>query len=108
MTTPHDPPEPPVYVPDPEKEKQAKALHFTISIIRLLGVALLMLGIAISLDRLPPVPSPAGYVLIAIGLFQMLAVPLIMVRMYVKARVAEEAALKDAHAVPHADERPES
>lgn len=83
-------PEEPVYIPDPEKEKQARALHFTISIIRLLGVAILMLGIAISLDRLPPVPPVAGYVLAVIGLVQMLVIPLVMVRMYVKARVAEE------------------
>ncbi|MEL6874658.1 MAG: hypothetical protein AAGM33_04205 [Pseudomonadota bacterium] len=83
-------PEEPAYVPDPEKEKQAKALHFTISIIRLLGVAILMLGIAISLDRLPPVPPVAGYILAVIGLVQMLVIPLVMIRMYVKARVAEE------------------
>ncbi|MEM8918420.1 MAG: hypothetical protein AAGE37_06115 [Pseudomonadota bacterium] len=84
-------PEEPVYIPDPEKEKQAKALHITISIIRLLGVAILMLGIAISLDRLPPVPPVVGYILAVIGLVQMLVIPLVMVRMYVKARVAEEA-----------------
>lgn len=107
MTDTQDPSEPPVYVPDPEKEKQARALHFTISIIRLLGVAILMLGIAIALDRLPPVPAPVGYVLILIGLFQMMAIPLIMVRMYVKARVAEEAAQMDVEATSH-DEKSES
>ncbi|SIN63584.1 hypothetical protein SAMN02745824_1259 [Parasphingorhabdus marina DSM 22363] len=92
------------YVPDPEKEKQARALHFTISIIRLLGVAILMLGIAISLGRLPPVPPFAGYVLAVIGLVQMLVIPLVMVRMYVKARVAEE---ETARAEAAADSQPE-
>ncbi len=79
------------YVPDPEKEKQAKAIHFTVSIIRLLGVAILMLGIAIALERFPPVPYFVGYVLIILALVQMWVAPLWIVRQYVKARVAEEA-----------------
>ena len=78
------------YVPDPVKEKQAKAVHLTVSIIRLLGIALLMLGIAIALDKLPPTPPFAGYVLIVLGLFQMLFIPIWIIRQYVKARVAEE------------------
>lgn len=87
---PVDDREEPVYVPDPEKEKQARAIHFTISIIRLLGVVILMLGIFIAFNRLPPVPPPAGYVLIVIGLAQMWVAPLWIVRQYVKARVAEQ------------------
>ncbi|WP_417593659.1 hypothetical protein [Parasphingorhabdus sp.] len=86
----------PEYVPDPEKEKQAKAVHFTVSIIRLLGVVLVMLGLAIVLDRLPPVPSPAGYVLIILGLAQMWVAPVWIIRKYVRARVAEEAMAKAA------------
>ena len=34
----------PEYVPDPVKEKQAKAVHFMVSMMRLLGVILVMLG----------------------------------------------------------------
>lgn len=90
MTDPAAPIEEGEYIPDPEKEKQAKAVHFTVSILRLLGIAIVMLGIAIALEKLPPVPSPVGYVLIAIGLFQTWVMPLMMVRRYVKARVAEE------------------
>ena len=82
--------EEPEYVPDPEKEKQAKAIHFTVSIIRLLGVAILMLGIAIALERFPPVPYFVGYVLIILALAQMWIAPLWIVRQYVRARVAEE------------------
>ncbi len=85
----------PEYVPDPEKEKQAKAVHFTVSIIRLLGVVIVMLGIAISLDRLPPVPAVAGYVLIAFGLFQTSVVPLWMVRRFVKVQAAEAERLRN-------------
>ena len=88
MTDPID--EQPDYVPDPVKERQAKAVHFTVSIIRLLGVVLVMLGLAIALDRLPPVPAPAGYVLILLGLAQMWVAPVWIIRKYVRARVAEE------------------
>jgi hypothetical protein len=82
------------YVPDPVKERQAKAVHFTVSIIRLLGVVLVMLGLAIALGRLPPVPGPAGYVLILMGLAQMWVAPVWIIRRYVRARVAEEAMAK--------------
>ncbi len=94
MSEPQDAPD--EYVPDPEKEKQAKAVHFMVSMIRLLGVVLVMLGLAIALDRLPPVPAPAGYVLIALGLVQMWAAPVWIIRKYIRARVAEEAIAKAA------------
>lgn len=84
------------YVPDPEKEKQAKAVHFMVSMIRLLGVILVMLGLAIVLDRLPPVPPPVGYVLVLLGLAQMWVAPVWIIRKYVRARVAEEAMSKAA------------
>jgi len=84
------------YIPDPEKEKQAKAVHFMVSMIRLLGVILVMLGLAIALDRLPPVPPPAGYVLILLGLVQMWVAPVWIIRKYVRARVAEEEMTKAA------------
>ena len=80
----------PEYVPDPEKEKQAKAIHFTVSIIRLLGVALLIVGIVISTERMPPIPAWPGYIIVLIALFQMWFVPVWLIRQFVKARVAEE------------------
>jgi integral membrane sensor domain MASE1 len=94
MSEPID--EQPEYIPDPEKEKQARAVHILVSILRLLGVALVMLGLAIALDRLPPVPVPVGYVLIALGLAQMWVAPIWIIRKYVQARVAEEAIAKAA------------
>ena len=90
MTEEDTVPEEPEYIPDPEKEKQAKAIHFTVSIIRLLGVVLLMLGIAIAVERLPPVPPAAGYVLILLGLAQMWIAPLWIIRKYLKAQVAQQ------------------
>lgn len=84
------PVEEPEYVPDPEKEKQARAIHITVSVIRLLGVALLIVGIVIATERMPPIPSWPGYILIVIALFQMWFVPVWLIRQFVKARVAEE------------------
>lgn len=84
------------YIPDPVKEKQAKAVHWLISLIRLLGVVLVMLGLAIVLDKLPPVPAPAGYVLVFLGLAQMWVVPVWIIRKYIRARVAEEEIAKAA------------
>ncbi|MEH6663026.1 MAG: hypothetical protein V7679_15375 [Parasphingorhabdus sp.] len=84
------------YVPDPVKEKQAKAVHWLISMIRLLGVILVMLGLAIALDKLPPVPAPAGYVLLILGLAQMWVLPVWIIRKYIRARVAEEEIAKAA------------
>ena len=81
----------PIYVADPEKEKQAKTLHFMVSIIRLLGIAILMLGIAIALGRLADIPAAVGYILVVIGLVQTWVVPLTMVRAFVKRQVAEDA-----------------
>ncbi|GAB5489343.1 MAG: hypothetical protein Pars2KO_29130 [Parasphingorhabdus sp.] len=78
------------YVPDPEKEKQAKAIHFTVSIIRLLGVALLIVGIVIATERMPPIPRWPGYIIVVVALFQMWFVPVWIIRQFVKARVAEE------------------
>src|SRR5690554_4686868 len=82
----------PIYIADPEKEKQAKALHFMVSVIRLLGIAILMLGIAIALGRLANIPAAIGYVLVIIGLVQTWVVPFSMVRSFVKRQAAESAA----------------
>lgn len=90
MTNPIEHSDDPIYVADPEKEKQAKALHFMVSIIRLLGIAILMLGIAIALGRLANIPAAIGYVLIVIGLAQTWVIPLVMVRSFVKRQVLEQ------------------
>jgi hypothetical protein len=86
----------PEYIPDPIKEKQAKAVHFLVSLVRLLGVVLVMLGLAIVLDRLPPVPPLSGYPLILLGMVQMWAAPVWIIRKYIRARVAEEEIAKAA------------
>ncbi len=90
------PQEEPEYIPDPEKEKKAKAVHFSVSIIRLLGAVMVMLGILIIMEKLPPVPPAPGYVLLLIGLAQMWFAPIWIIRKYVKARVAEEEIAKAA------------
>lgn len=90
MTQQPEKTEDPIYIADPEKEKQAKRLHFMVSIIRLLGIAILMLGIAISLGRLANIPAAIGYVLVIIGLAQTWVIPLVMVRSFVKQQVREK------------------
>lgn len=90
MTQQPEKTEDPIYIADPEKEKQAKRLHFMVSIIRLLGIAILMLGIAISLGRLANIPAAVGYVLVIIGLAQTWVIPLVMVRSFVKQQVLEQ------------------
>lgn len=89
----------PEYIPDPVKQKQAKAVHFLVSFVRLLGVVLVMIGLAIVLDRLPPVPPPAGYPFIFLGLAQMWAAPVWIIRKYIRARVAEEELAKAAESI---------
>lgn len=91
MTKPPEKYDDPIYVADPAKEKQAKTLHFMVSVIRLLGIAILMLGIAIALGRLASIPAVVGYVLVVIGLAQTWVIPFVMVRSFVKQQVAEEA-----------------
>ena len=80
----------PIYVADPQKERAAKSLHYTVSIIRLLGIAILMLGIAITFGKVANIPAPAGYVLMVIGLFQTWIIPFIMVRKFVSRQTAEQ------------------
>lgn len=96
MTQQSEPSDDPIYIADPEKEKQAKALHFMVSIIRLLGIAILMLGIAISLGRIANIPAAVGYVLVVIGLAQTWVIPITMVRSFVKRQVEEEAGKETA------------
>lgn len=90
MSEPVPPVDEPEYIPDPEKEKQAKAIHITVSVIRLLGVALLIVGIVIATERMPPIPPWPGYILVVLAMFQMWFVPIWIIRQFVKARVAEE------------------
>ena len=102
MTDPVKPIDEPEYIPDPEKEKQAKAIHFTVSIIRLLGVALLIVGIVIATERMPPIPRWPGYIIVVVALFQMWFVPVWLIRQFVKARVAEEEERKQTETDDHA------
>jgi hypothetical protein len=69
---------------DPAKAKAARNLHLTASLIRLLGVGLVGLGIAIVNDQFPGMPHLVGYLMMVLGLFQTLVLPLIMIRNFVK------------------------
>lgn len=62
-------------IPDP-----ARARFFALGIIRLVGVALAFLGIAIVMKRLIEPADIIGTLLIAIGAFEVILLPALLVR----------------------------
>jgi hypothetical protein len=68
------PPPPSAPAPDP-----AKSRFIAIQLIRLTGVGMVMLGIAIMVGKVD-LPRVAGYGLAAIGLFDAMAMPVILAR----------------------------
>ena len=61
--------------PDP-----AKARFIVIQVVRLTGVALVLVGLLMLAGRWPEVPREAGYVLTLVGLFEALAAPTLLAR----------------------------
>ena len=57
----------------------AKGRFIVMQLVRLSGVALVMLGLAITVGR-TALPAPFGIVLVLIGLFEVLALPIILSR----------------------------
>lgn len=57
----------------------AKARFLAITLIRLSGVAFAILG-TLAIAGKVPLPAVAGYVLLAVGLFDVLAMPLILAK----------------------------
>ncbi len=76
--------------PDPNSPdaKAAKAVFFQATLIRVLGLGLVLVGVTIFMDKFPGLPPVAGIVLIVAGLFQMLVMPLMLIRRFVRARKA--------------------
>jgi hypothetical protein len=60
-------------------EDPAKARFMAINIVRLTGMALALLGLAIIAGKIG-LPREAGYVLFVLGLFEALIVPTLLVR----------------------------
>jgi len=59
-----------------EKEEQAKGRFVTLNIIRLVGLGMVLFGIANALGRFLPELSPwLGYVLVAMGMFEFFFLP---------------------------------
>jgi len=75
---------------DPEKARQARNLHAMVSVIRLFGVFIMMIGIAAASDRIAFIPVPAGYAITIFGACQMLFVPYYLIRSYVRAQAQQE------------------
>lgn len=57
----------------------AKGRFIVMQLVRLSGVALVMFGLAITVGR-TDLPAPLGIVMVLIGLFEVLALPIILSR----------------------------
>ena len=57
----------------------AAGRHFVISLVRLSGVAMLMLGL-LGINDVLPIPDPFNYALIVIGLVDFFVFPLLLAR----------------------------
>jgi hypothetical protein len=63
----------------PENEADARTRFFVIGATRLLGVAIVLVGMLAVAGRIG-IPPPAGYAFIAFGLFDVFWMPLILSR----------------------------
>ena len=79
---------PPKADPNSPDAKAAKAVFFQATLIRILGLGLVLVGITIFMEKFPGLPPAVGVVLIVAGLFQMLVMPMMLIRRFVKARKA--------------------
>ena len=61
-------------------EERARNRYFVISLSRLVGVALLVLGMVVLAGRIDGVPPVAGYVLVVAGLIDIALVPRALAR----------------------------
>ncbi|MCP5396258.1 MAG: hypothetical protein H6918_05940 [Sphingomonadaceae bacterium] len=64
---------------NPTPEELAKARFFTLGLVRLAGVAIVVLGMLVLQGTLDW-PDPAGWVLLAVGLVDFFAMPLVLAR----------------------------
>ncbi|MDZ7587855.1 MAG: hypothetical protein U5J78_01345 [Parasphingorhabdus sp.] len=78
--------EPPI---DPAKAAEARRTYLGISTIRLLGVAVFVLGLFIALGR-SSLPLWTGYILLAVGAVQMWLLPFWLIRRYVRGQAKDD------------------
>jgi hypothetical protein len=60
-------------------EAQAKSRFLMIQLVRLTGVAMVLIGLLIALGKVN-VPSPAGFVLIGAGMIETFVLPMLLAR----------------------------
>lgn len=65
----------------PEAEKQAKGRFMAISAMRIAGVAMILLGIAV-LQRAVVLPEWAAYLLIVLGMVETFVMPQVFARIW--------------------------
>ncbi|MCK9542700.1 MAG: hypothetical protein M0R03_11800 [Novosphingobium sp.] len=68
--------------PNHSDEERARARFFTIQALRLSGVALTVLGVAVIAGKIPFLPEIAGYALVLVGVTDALVVPPFLTRMW--------------------------
>lgn len=61
-------------------ESKAKQRYFVISILRLSGAVMIAIGLAIYANGLWDMPKGAGLIIVIIGIFDFIAVPVILSR----------------------------
>jgi len=66
---------------EPPARDEAEKRFWTINMVRLMGVAFVIVGLMMATGRvLPQVPSWVGYILLANGLVDVLVIPAILAR----------------------------
>jgi len=63
-----------------QREVRARTRFFILSLLRISGAVLMMLGVLVTSGRFTSVPPVAGYVLVAIGFLGFLLVPRALAR----------------------------
>lgn len=63
-----------------DRDAQARNRYFALSLVRLSGAVLVLIGIVVTSGRVESLPAIAGYALIVAGLLDMLLFPRLLAR----------------------------
>lgn len=68
-------------MPSPEEDARAKGRFMVINLMRIGGIAMILMGIAV-VQRMIALPDWAGYLLIALGMMETFLVPTLLARVW--------------------------
>ncbi|WP_414901606.1 hypothetical protein ACMT1E_00845 [Sphingomonas flavalba] len=63
-----------------DRDAQARTRYFALSLVRLSGAVLVLIGIVVTSGRVESLPAVAGYALIGAGLLDMVLFPRLLAR----------------------------